>query len=59
MICTLIEKSNWKRQIQYEKEEVKPSFWIRQWYYVNLSSEKIEEIKNAKTEEGQDILSKL
>jgi len=58
-VCTLIEKTNWTREIQFSKEDVRPNFWVREWQYVNLTSEKIEEIKNAKYEDVQAILKNL
>lgn len=58
-VCTLIEKTNGTREIQFSKEEIRPNFWVREWRYVALTSEKIEEIKNAKHKDVQDILKTL
>lgn len=51
--------SNGSRQIQFSKEDVKPNFWVREWRYIALTSEKIEEIKNTKYQELQAILKTL
>lgn len=58
-VCTLIEMSNGSRQIQFSKEDVKPNFWVKEWRYIALTSEKIEEIKNTKYQELQQILKTL
>lgn len=59
MICTLIEKSNNSREILYSKEEIKPSFWIRKWQYIDLPTEKIKEIQEVSTDKVQEILKSL
>ena len=57
--CVLVEKTDWKREIIYSDERLAPNFWIRQWYFVRLSTEQIDEIEKATTEKVQDILKTL
>lgn len=57
--CTMIEMKDGTRQIQYSKEEIAPNIFVRESWYVRLPSDKIEEIRNAKSEEVQKILSRI
>ena len=58
-LCVLIESRDGQRQIQYSDERPDPSFWIREWYYVTLSTEKIDEIERTTHDKVQDILKTL
>ena len=55
----LIEHRDNSHSIRYSPEPVEPSFWIREWKYENIPSEKLEEIKTATTDKVEAILSKL
>lgn len=58
-LCVLIEKRDGQRQVQYSDERPTPSLWIREWYYVSLSTEKIDEIESTTYDKVQDILKTL
>lgn len=58
-LCTVVEKTDWSREISYSKEEIPPSIYIRKSFYKWLPNEKVDEIRNAKAEEVQAILKTL
>ncbi len=57
--CTLIEHIDWQREVIYSDDRIDPNFWIRQWYFVNLTTEQIEEIETATIDKVQMILKTL
>lgn len=57
--CVLIEHIDWKREVVYSDDRIDPNFWIKQWYFVNLTTEKIDEIERATIDRVQEILNTL
>jgi dTDP-4-dehydrorhamnose reductase len=58
-LCIVIEKTNWKREVRYSDEKPERNFWIREWHYARLSSEKIDEIERSTLDRLQEILKDL
>lgn len=59
MDCTLINHTNWQKEIRYWIDPVVNTEWIETYLYAPVSEEKIEEIKIATPWQVQKILSQL
>ena len=59
MVITVIEKTDNTREVLYRAEHQPCKPHIRTYWFQDVSSEKLEEIKNASTEKVQSILSNL
>lgn len=55
----MFEMKDGTREIRYEKEDLVPSIFIRDQFYVRVTEEKLLQIMNAKSEEVQSILKTL
>ena len=58
-LCTIMEYVDENMQIAYSKEEEEQSSDIRKRYYKWIANDKLDEIRNAKSEEVQAILKTL
>lgn len=59
MICSLITYKDNTHVIRYSDAKVEESFFIKEWQYIELPKEKIEEIEQATTDQVENILTKL
>lgn len=55
----LIEHRDHSHSVRFTEERPEHSIFIRQWEYRELTTEQIEEIKNASIKQVAEILSKL
>ena len=58
-VCTLGEKRDWTRDVVYNNERRQPDFFTKQWWFVSLTTEQIQEIEEATVEKVQQILKTL
>lgn len=59
MICTLIENSNWTKEIQYGQQHLAKVRGVEYFTYKDLTEAEIRRIRDAKAEDVQKILSEL
>lgn len=55
----LIEHKNNTHSIRYSDEQVEPNFFIRQWKFVRITEQQLEEVKNATADKIESILKRL
>ena len=58
-LCTVSEMKDGTREIRYSQEDLVPSIFIREQFYVRVTEEKLLQIINAKSEDVQNILKTL
>lgn len=59
MDCTIITYTDWKKEIRYWIDPIKNTKDIETYLYSNIPDSKVEEIKNATTENVQALLQSL
>ena len=55
----LIEHRDHSHSVRFTEERPEHSYWIRRWEYKELTTEQIEEIKNASIKRVEELLSNL
>lgn len=59
MLATIIKHTDGSRELQYWQQILAKNHCIDSYTYVDLSESKVKEIRDAKTEDVQEILSNI